>query len=70
MKVRYIEETDPLYCENGKVYEVLAIENGYYRIVDDTGDDYLYSPEEFEIVEGSTDEYEDEFLNKSESSPE
>lgn len=62
MKVKYIGETDPLYCENGKVYEVLAIENGYYRIVDETEDDYLYPPEEFEIVEGNTDEYEDEFL--------
>lgn len=70
MKVKYIGETDPLYCENGKVYEVLAIENSYYRIVDETGEDYLYPPEEFKIVEGSEDEYEDEFLNNSESSPE
>ena len=70
MKVKYIGETDPLYCENGKVYDVLSIENGYYRIVDETDDDYLYPPEEFEIVEGSVDEYEDEFLNNSESSPE
>ena len=70
MKVKYIDETDPLYCINGKVYDVLSIENGYYRIVDETGEDYLYLPEEFEIVEGSEDEYEDEFLNNSESSPE
>ena len=63
MKVKYIEETDPLYCENGKVYEVLSIENGYYRIIDATGEDYLYAPEEFEIVEGNVQEYIDLFLS-------
>jgi len=26
----------------GKVYEVLAVEHGMYRIIDDTGDDYLF----------------------------
>ena len=52
MKVRYIGETEPLILSNGKVYEVLSIEDGWYRIYDDTGDDYIYPPESFEIVEG------------------
>ena len=34
-----------------KIYEVLSIEKGWYRIVDDTGEDYLYPPENFEISE-------------------
>lgn len=51
MKVRYIDESDPLALINGRVYEVLAIEEGWYRIVDETGEDYLYAPEAFEIVE-------------------
>lgn len=51
MKVKYINETD-VSLTNGKVYEVLSIERGWYRIVDDTEEDYLFSPEEFEIVEG------------------
>lgn len=34
-----------------KIYEVLAIEKGWYRIIDESGEDYLYSPEKFEIVE-------------------
>lgn len=50
MKVKYIGESDPLALINGKVYEVMAVEDGWYRIVDETGDDYLYAPENFEVV--------------------
>jgi hypothetical protein len=32
----------------GREYEVLAIENGWYRIVDDSGEDYLYPPHMFQ----------------------
>lgn len=51
MKVRYLGESDPLQLMNGKVYEVLSIEKEWYRIIDETIDDYLYPPELFEIVE-------------------
>ncbi len=34
-----------------KVYKVIAIENGKYRIIDESGEDYLYNPNAFEIVE-------------------
>lgn len=51
MKVKYIGETDPVYMINGKIYEVLSIEKGWYRIVDEEGEDYLYAPEMFEVVE-------------------
>lgn len=34
-----------------KVYEVLSIENGFYRIIDESGEDYLYPPEKFVLVE-------------------
>ena len=43
MKVRYIGTS--FYTEgltDGKVYEVLAIEGAYLRVVDDSGEDYLY----------------------------
>ena len=50
MKVKYIRKSD-VSLTNGKIYEVLAIERGLYRIVDDTDEDYLFYPEEFEIVE-------------------
>ncbi len=50
MKVKYVGKTD-VSLTNGKIYSVLAIEEGWYRIVDNTDEDYLFSPDEFEIVE-------------------
>jgi len=34
----------------GKIYEVLEIDGGDYRIIDDEEEDYLYPTEFFEIV--------------------
>lgn len=34
----------------GRVYECLGIENGWYRVVDESGEDYLYPPKDFEVV--------------------
>lgn len=50
MKVKYKGKTD-VSLTNEKIYEVLAVEEGWFRIVDDTDDDYLYSPDEFEVIE-------------------
>ena len=50
MKVKYNGETD-VSLTNGKEYEVLSVEEGWFRIVDDTDDDYLFSPDEFEVIE-------------------
>lgn len=51
MKVKYIGKTDFLVLTNNKVYSVISVEKEWYRIIDDSGDDYLYPPELFEIVE-------------------
>lgn len=51
MKVKYIGETSPLALTNGCIYDVLSVENTWYRIIDNTDEDYLYPPDEFEIVE-------------------
>lgn len=57
MKVRYIGESDPLELLNGKVYGVIEVDEdvGWYRVVDETGDDYLFPPESFEVVEEDFD---------------
>ena len=39
-----------------KIYEVLSVERGFYRIIDESGEDYLYPPEKFEIVEAEVEE--------------
>ena len=51
MKVKYLGESDPLELIKGKTYEVVSIEKDWYRIIDETGDDYLYPPQAFEKVE-------------------
>ena len=50
MKIKYIGESG-VSLTKGKVYDVISVERSWYRIVDDTEDDYLFSPENFEIVE-------------------
>lgn len=51
IKVRFIGKTEFLVLTHQKIYNVISVENGWYRIKDDSGDDYLYPPECFEIVE-------------------
>lgn len=50
LKVQFIGKSDPLVLINGKVYVVMSVEKTWYRIVDETGEDYLYPPELFKIV--------------------
>lgn len=51
MKIRWKGKTEFLVLTQNKIYSVLSVEKGWYRIVDDSGEDYLYPPENFEIVE-------------------
>ena len=51
MKVKWLGKTDFLVLTNNKIYDVISIERGWYRIIDDSGDDYLYPLDMFEIVE-------------------
>jgi hypothetical protein len=52
MKVKYIVDektaTGPRY---GKVYDVISIELDWYRIIDESEEDYMYPPQAFEIVD-------------------
>jgi hypothetical protein len=51
LKVRFLGEGSSMTLIHGKVYEVLAIERDFYRIIDETDEDYLYEIEFFETVE-------------------
>ena len=51
LKIKYIGETDFLVLTHNIIYDVISIEREWYRIIDDSGEDYLYPPELFEIVE-------------------
>lgn len=50
MKVKYIKESN-ISLAKDQIYEVISVEKGCYRIIDDTLEDYLFSPEDFEIIE-------------------
>ncbi len=50
MKVKYIGESDASLT-NGKIYDVVSIEKGNYRIIDNTEEDFLFDKDEFEVVE-------------------
>ena len=50
MRVKWKGKTEFLVLTNGKEYDVLAVEKGWYRIIDDSGEDYLYPPENFEVI--------------------
>lgn len=49
MKVKYINNSS-VSLTNGEIYEVLSIDGGLFNIIDNTGDAYLFYPEEFEVV--------------------
>ena len=51
MKVKFKPQKETLDLIVGKIYNVLSVEKGWYRIVDESDEDYLYPPELFEIVE-------------------
>lgn len=51
MKVRYKGKGSSVSLINNKVYEVIAIEKNSYRIVDESGEDYLYHKDNFETVD-------------------
>ena len=54
MKIKYIGESfgaDSL--TNGKIYDA-SEENGMYRVIDDSGEDYLYSKERPAPLDGSS----------------
>ncbi len=51
MKVRYRGESDPLCLIHDKESDVISIEKGLYRIVDEAGNDHLFQPDAFEILD-------------------
>ena len=57
MEVRYLGEISPSGCKKGKIYVVISVEGEdnfeAYRILDETGEDYLYPVNSFEVVGGS-----------------
>jgi hypothetical protein len=51
VKVKFISEGSDFTLITGKIYDVLEETERFYRIVDETGEDYLYGKDDFEIIE-------------------
>lgn len=51
MKVKYLGKANTLALLKGKVYEVMSIEKGWLRVMTEMDEDYLFPPEQFEVVE-------------------
>lgn len=49
MKVKYIGP-DLVALEKNKEYDVISVEKGWYRIMTELDEDYLFPPEVFEII--------------------
>lgn len=55
MKVKYIGKSFGVEgLTNGKIYECIGIEDGMLRIIDNSGEDYLYSAIKPSLLENST----------------
>ncbi len=50
-RFKYIGETKNLAFTKNKIYDCVGFENGELRIVDDTNEDYLFLPDNFELIE-------------------
>ena len=51
MKVKYTGKPDTLAFEKGKIYEVMSVEKGWFRIMTELEEDYLFPPDVFEVIE-------------------
>lgn len=60
MKIKYTGDTVFLSLTHNKMYDVISIEKNWYRVVDDSGEDYLYPPNLFKIIDKNTTTYNEE----------
>ena len=55
--VKYNGEDNPLSLREGKIYAARVLAKGWYGIVDETGEEYAYPPEIFEIITKSENHF-------------
>ena len=57
LKVKYIGDYYKMSLSKNSIYEVISITNdGWYRIIDETNEDYMFSKNAFVIIENLIDE--------------
>lgn len=51
MKVKYLGKVKTPALIKGKIYDVISVEKGWFRIMTELDEDYLFPPDQFEIIE-------------------
>ncbi len=55
MRLRYVGESFGIdSLTNGRIYEATEENSGMYRVIDDSGEDYLYSKDNPAPLDGSS----------------
>lgn len=62
MIAKFLGETRPMCLTHNKEYNVISVEDGLFRIVDDSDEDYLYGQELFEVVDDNMDGVEVKYI--------
>ena len=53
MKVQFVYRENGVIVERGNTYEVISVDEGWYRIEDDMGDKCYYPASLFEVIESN-----------------
>ena len=67
MKAKYLGDFKTIALEKNKIYNVISVENGWLRIFTELDEDYLFPPEEFEIIKNENIMKEKEYQYKIEN---
>ena len=51
MKIKYLGKVNTPALEKDKVYDVMSVEKGWFRVMTELDEDYLFPPEQFEVIE-------------------
>ena len=50
MKVKFLGKFDTVALEKDKIYDVISVEKGWFRIMTELDEDYLFPPKHFEVI--------------------
>jgi predicted RNA-binding Zn-ribbon protein involved in translation (DUF1610 family) len=51
IKVKYTGVDNPIALRTGKIYDAYPCKNGWFGVIDESGEEYAYMPTHFEVVE-------------------
>ncbi len=55
MKLKFVGNDSHMDLTNGQIYDATVEDNDYYRVIDDSGEDYMYTKINPAPLNGSTE---------------